>query len=477
MKPPARPQPASIRNYRDLVDLPISSAEPLMMHIDLNSCFSTIEQQANPLIRNKPVAVAAYTRDTGIVLAASYDAKALGIKLGTSVREARQIYPGVIILMPDPPKYREAHRRFRDILTDYTDNVVAKSIDEFVLDFHGSPAVRDGRSMADIGAEIKQRIKQEIGEYVTVNVGIGSNRFLAKLAAGLHKPDGLDIITAENILDIYQQIELMALPGINHRFKARLQAAGIGTPLEMYQASGTYLKNFVFFSKLGHQWHQRLRGYEVDAVEFDRKTIGHQYALEERTTDREALKRLLMKLCEKTGRRLRRHGFVAYGIDLHLRYSRDGPGFDGQNNEASHAVSESPGSADSVSEGGYRYNKGFGSAIYTNRYSHWHESHKTPQPLYATQEIYRAAEALLAKVRFQDKVSLMSVTVFNLTACDPEQLGLFDDSDGRLKHKALAQAADHANDRYGEFSVVPAIMADMSKTILDRIAFGNVQDL
>ncbi len=210
-----------VKSYRDLVELPISSARPLMMHIDLNSCFSTIEQQANPLIRNKPVAVAAYTRETGIVLAASYDAKALGIKLGTSVREARQIHPGIIILMPDPPKYREAHRRFRNILTDYTDNVVAKSIDEFVLDFHGSPAIRAGRSMEAIGAEIKQRIKQEIGDYVTVNVGIGSNRFLAKLAAGLHKPDGLDVITPDNILDIYQQVELMALPGINHRFKAR----------------------------------------------------------------------------------------------------------------------------------------------------------------------------------------------------------------------------------------------------------------
>ncbi len=447
MATPINTAERTVGNYADLVELPVSTAQPLMMHIDLNSCFSTIEQQANPLYRNKPIAVAAYTKDHGIVLAASYDAKALGIKLGTSVREAKLICPGIIILMPDPPKYREAHRRFREVLTNYTSNVVAKSIDEFVLDFHGSPAIRAGRDIEAIGYEIKQRIKAHLGEYVTVNVGIGSNRFLAKLAAGLHKPDGLDSITRQNILDIYGQVELMALPGINHRFKARLYAAGITTPLEMYQASGKYLKNFVFYSKLGHQWHQRLRGYEVDAIEFERRTIGHQSALEQKSADREVIKRLLMKLCEKTGRRLRRHGCVAYGIHLSLRYIK------------------SP-----LSSGGYPY---------------WHQGRKTLQPLYATQEIYRAAEALLAGVRFTNKVSLISITVFNLTGCEPEQLGLFDTSSNhsdklggdRLRQRSLAQAADSANDRYGEFSVVPAIMAGMDKTILDRIAFGNVQDI
>lgn len=429
------------RSYGDLVELPVNRSQPLVMHIDLNSCFSTIEQQANPLIRNRPVAVGAYTRDNGIILAASYDAKALGIKLGTSVREARQLCPGIVILMPDPPKYREAHRRFKEVLLAYTDDVVAKSIDEFVLDFHGSAAVRDGRDLRDVGLEIKQRIKQQLGCYVTVNVGIGSNRFLAKLAAGLHKPDGLDVITHDNLLDVYRSADLLALPGINRRFKARLFAAGITTPYEMYQASGSYLRNFVFFSKLGHQWHQRLRGWEVDGAEFSRKTIGHQYALEHKTADREAIKRLLMKLCEKTGRRLRRHGYIAYGIDLHLRYVKGQAGY----------------------------------------YRHWHEGHKTPQPLYATQEIYRAAEAILAKVCFIDKVSLISVTVFNLQAAGdgPAQLGLFDDcgGDGRQRRYRLSQAADQVNDRYGEFSVVPAIMADMDKVILDRIAFGNVRDI
>jgi DNA polymerase-4 len=441
-----------VHDYRDLVELPVNGAQPMMMHIDLNSCFSTIEQQANPLIRNKPVAVGAYTRDSGILLAASYDAKAMGIKLGTSVREAREICPGIIILMPDPPKYREAHRRFREVLTAYTDQVVAKSIDEFVVDFHGSPAIQAGRSMEAIGYKIKERIKESLGEYVTVNVGIGTNRFLAKLAAGLHKPDGLDVITPDNILEIYKTIPLTDLPGINRRFKARLQAAGIGTPYDMYQASGNYLRDFVFFSKLGHAWHQRLRGWEVDAVEWGRKSIGHQYALEHKTTDREEIKRILMKLCEKTGRRLRRHGYTAGGVQRAIRYVKSSGG----------KPSNGP-----SGRGGYPF---------------WHQSHKTNHPLYATQEIYRAAEHLLNGVRFMDKVSQISVGVFNLDTDTSQQIGLFDNGigdgkGGREQLAALARAADNANDRYGEFTVVPAIMADMNKTILDRIAFGNVQDI
>lgn len=96
--------------------MPINYNQPLIMHIDLNSCFAIIEQQANPLIRYKPVAVAAYDTPAGAVIASSYEAKALGIKLGVNVREARLLSKDVIVLMPDPPKYRDAHQRFKSIV-------------------------------------------------------------------------------------------------------------------------------------------------------------------------------------------------------------------------------------------------------------------------------------------------------------------------------------------------------------------------
>src|SRR6185369_9581917 len=109
---------------------PLNPATPLVMHIDLNSCFAIIEQQANRLLRGRPVGVAAYTTPRGFVLAASYQAKALGVKLGVTVRDAMALCPDIVIMAPDPAKYRAAHQRFKHILLKYTSDVHPKSIDE-----------------------------------------------------------------------------------------------------------------------------------------------------------------------------------------------------------------------------------------------------------------------------------------------------------------------------------------------------------
>jgi DNA polymerase IV len=281
------------------MDLPISSAEPLVMQIDLNSCYAIIEQQANPLLRHKPVGVAAYTSPGGFIIASSYEARALGIKL-MRIREAREITKDIIILPPDPEKYFDAHRRFRAVLEKYTSDVVPKSIDEFVVDFKGSAAVRRGQSLVSVGHQIKRDIRAALGEYVTVNIGIAPNRFLAKVAAGLHKPDGLDVITGANVRDIYSQLELLDLPGINYRYQARLNLAGIFTPTDFLEASMPKLKGEVFRSIVGYYWYLRLRGYEVDSVKLGVKSFGNDYAVGDKTDDPEKVARLLMKLCEKT---------------------------------------------------------------------------------------------------------------------------------------------------------------------------------
>ncbi len=400
------------------------------MHIDLNSCFAIIEQQANRLIRNKPVAVAAYDTPGGMVLAASYEAKKLGIKLGVNVREARELCRDVIVLMPDPSKYRDAHRRFREVLLQYTNEVTPKSIDEFIIDFSGSPVLRNGRDLSEVGKEIKEKIKVSLGEYVTVNIGIAPNRFLAKVGAGMNKPDGLNVITGQNLRHTFSGLELMDLPGINVRYEARLNIHGIYTPLQFLDADGDCLKKLVFKSKVGMDWYYRLRGWEVDDVNWGRKSYGHQYALSHKTTDRQYLSQLLMKLCEKTGRRLRASGHTAGGIHLWLTFANHG---------------------------------------------YWGKGKKTYGQMYATQDIYLQARKLLNQILLPADVTNMSVSVYSLTPCDPEQLGLFDGT--RMDKRLLAHAADAINDRYGEFTVVPAIMANMDDLILDRIAFGNVKDL
>lgn len=169
------------------MDLPINESEPKVMHIDLNSCFATVEQQANPLIRNKPVAVAAGVADACCVISPSYEAKKMGIKVGFRVRDAKALCPNIIILPPDPPKYRAVHLLFSKIFKSYSPNVVPKSIDEAIIDFSGTKYPEIG--LEKVGIEIKQRMKYEIGDYITCNIGIGTNRFLAKTAASLNKPE------------------------------------------------------------------------------------------------------------------------------------------------------------------------------------------------------------------------------------------------------------------------------------------------
>ncbi len=412
------------------MDLQINYNDPRIMHIDLNSCFAIIEQQANALIRNKPVAIAAYTSPRGAVIASSYEAKRLGIKLGVNVREARLLCREVIVMMPDPEKYFDAHRRFKKVLLNYTDDVTPKSVDEFIIDFKGSQAIARGKSLVEVGQQIKKDIKEAIGEYVTVNIGIAPNRFLAKVAAGLHKPDGLDVIIGKDIREVYKELELMDFPGINKRYNARLNINGIFTPLQFLDASAEKLKKEVFKSVVGYHWYMRLRGHEIDNRDFGRKSFGQQYALGDKTRDREKLSRLLMKLCEKTGRRLRKGDYSARGIHLWLNFE--------------------------------------------NRL-YWAQGRKTKVTIYSTQDIFLHAQRLLNEADIPSRVTNMGVTVYNLEKAKPIQLGLFDDT--RLDTRSLAIASDIINDRYGEFTLVPATMANMQNVILKRVAFGSIRDL
>lgn len=488
----------------------LNKALACTMHIDLNSCFAIIEQQANRLLRGKPVGVAAYDTPRGFVLAASYDAKYKGVKLGVNNQQARALCPDITIVTPDPAKYREAHRRFKALLLEFTPDVHPKSIDEFVLNFEASHMLKSRLAAADthdreahnqamqaIALEIKQRIAESLGEYVTVNVGIAPNRFLAKYAAGFGKPDGMLLIDHTNLEKWYQcgvfhecsqdkenckPMSLVDLPGINVRYKARLRAAGIYTPLDFLHADMQMLKARVFKSINGYHWFRRLRGYEADSVEFERRSIGHQYALKDKTTDMAKLERLLIKLCEKTGRRLRRNDYVATGIHLYLGFDQYR---DGYSSDDAYVKKSSSNPMEANEAAGFN----------THKFRKWSHGEKVYHRLYSTPDIYAAAKRLLHQAEIPQNVKIMSVHVFGLEPYTPEQLSLFRAGASKVEGqksrvvdietsirstdavKRVSDAVDAINDRYGEFVVVPGLMTEMTGEILDRIAFGQVRDM
>jgi len=396
------------------------------MHLDLNSCFATIEQQANPHLRGKPVAVAAYTTPSGCIIAPSVEAKRLGIQVGMRVKEGRLLCPELVVLFPDPWKYRNVHLSLKRILSDYTDNFTAKSIDEFSLNLEGYPSYRKG--MLNIGSEIKERIKTEVGEWLTVSVGIAPNKFLAKTAAGLKKPDGLDEINKDNFRKVYSELALTDLCGIKLKNAARLNSMGIYSVLDFYEAAYPLLKA-AFESILGYYWFLRLRGWEIDDVVFGRRSYGNSFALPKPLASVEELSPILSKLVQKMGIRFRRAGYKTQGVHLSIVY-RDG---------------------------------GF-----------WHRGVTTAKILFDSRDIYKVALRLLNRSPYRKPVRELAVSVFNLVSQASLQLELFDDS---LKKEKLVRAIDKISERWGDFVLTPGRMVGMDGVVLDRIAFGGIKEL
>lgn len=408
----------------------LNTAEPLMMHIDLNSAFATTEQQANPNLRGKPVGVAANISPGGCVISPSIEAKALGVKVGMRVRDAKALCPDLIIIPGDPDKYFYIHKRFREIFYSYSPDVVGLSIDEAVINFKGTEEFRAGRTLEDIGYEIKRRMHDEIGEWMRCNVGISTNRFLAKMAAGLHKPDGLDIITHGNLRETYVQLELTDLTGINVRNEARLKRNDIYTPLEFLDAPVWKLHKQVFKSVMGHHWYARLRGYEVDDIEYKRKTFGQTYALHKFTNNTDQLAKIVMKLCEKMGRRLRRSGNYAKGIHVWC---------------------------------GYRGQR-----------SGWHMGRKLGNTLYATQDLYHDAMKLLENRPWDADVTHIGVSCYDLQPVRYMTLPLFENS--LTRNFKVADAMDKVNNMYGEYVLYTARMIGMEHEVIKRVPFHATGD-
>jgi len=297
----------------------LNTARPMIMHIDLNSCFATVEQQSRPLLRGKPVAIVNRRTEKTAIVTASYEAKRQGIGVGMKLTTARLLCPDLVALETDPPKYRYVYRKLMAILEDYSPMVRMKSIDEGMIDFSQSPPGLQQRELADIGREIKRRLRTEIGDYMMCNVGIGTNRFLAKTAAGMDKPDGLTEINHHNLRQMYGRLELQDLTGIARGYGARLAHIGITTPLEFLDADEVTLEQIVFRGKCGRDWYRRLRGWEVDAVDHELKSVGRQFVLDERGLSRADVLRRFHGLSEDVVAKLRAQGVKAHGARIYVK--------------------------------------------------------------------------------------------------------------------------------------------------------------
>ena len=400
---------------------------PLVMHIDLNSCFASIEQQSRPRLRGRPVVIVNRATEHTAIVTASYEAKALGVAMPMKLRDVKKIVPDVVAIESDPAKYRFVYRKLLAIMQDYSADVTMKSIDEGIIDFHRSPASVRRRGLVEIGYEIKQRLRDEVGVAMRCNVGISTNRFLAKTAAGLHKPDGLDVITPDNLREVLGRLKLTSLTGIAERNATRLNAVGIYTPLEFLDASEETLRRIVFKSIDGTKWHKRLHGWEVDDAPTKLGRVGRQYVLERFDLTHDEILQRLHHLCESVGWRLRKQKMAARGVYVYAK-----------------------------AEGGY-----------------WHACQVAALPFYSNQTIYEIARQLF--INAPGGIKEIGIHCYELTVADTSQLSLF--ADEIAHERAIVMATDDINERYGERTIVSADTIDTGIYVSQKIPFGSTRYL
>lgn len=285
--------------------------------VDLNSYFASVEQAECPELMGKPVAVVPMLADTTCCLAASYPAKARGVRTGTSVRDARKLCPNIKFIKADHRKYVDYHHRITEAIEKCFPIWKVFSIDEMAIQLFGRE--RDPQFAWSKALEIKKRILEEVHPALTCSIGIAPNRYVAKIASDMQKPDGLVMIKSEELPQRLFDLKLRDFPGIGARMEERLIEAKCFTARILCQMSSTEMHK-LWGSKLGDDFWRLIRGDELEEQETERGSISHSRVLAPDSRNPECAWSNLIGLTSKAAMRLREEGFYARSLHLHLKY-------------------------------------------------------------------------------------------------------------------------------------------------------------
>lgn len=288
------------------------------LFIDFDSFYASVEQQRQPHLRGRPVGVVpSIGVETTCCIAASYEAKAFGVKTGTPVREARFLCPDIVFVEANHTHYIKAHERIHARIHEilYVDAVL--SIDEM---YGRLPPHEQAPECARAkGEAIKAALAKDIGPYVTASIGLAPNRFLAKLASKMEKPNGLTCLDFEDLPHKLDPLELSDLTGIGSGMLRRLQTARIHTVAQLCAASRDTLRK-VWGSIEGIRMWSALRGIDLPPVETSRRTIGHSHVLPPALRNESGAHSTLHRMLQKAGRRLRTMDYFAGLLVLQVKF-------------------------------------------------------------------------------------------------------------------------------------------------------------
>ncbi len=308
----------------------------IILHLDMNSYFASVEQQANPFLRGKAIGVVATMSPNGCVIASSTEAKKKGIKTGVRVKEARSLDPHVILIPNDSAKYRSCTEGIFRILREYTDDIEMYSIDEAFLNLTGF--IRNYAQAMSLGQEIRRRIQAEVGTWLQCSMGIAPTRWLAKFAGDTAAKGATLLVDHDNLATTLDPRPLTDAWGIAHGLERRLQALNLYTLGDLRHYPVMNLMQVLGI--MGYELWANVQGIEIPGLRTADvpKSIGHQHVFARKATSLLYPKAVLAKLCEKAGRRLRRLNFEAYGAwvwfslsaQVAQRYGRSGGGGGGK---------------------------------------------------------------------------------------------------------------------------------------------------
>jgi DNA polymerase-4 len=420
------------------------------LHIDLNSFFASVEQQIHPEYRGKPLAVVPTMADTTCCIAASYEAKALGIKTGTQVGEAKKIFSDIILIAGDHADYAKYSHRIAEAVELACPVSHTPSIDEMVCQLMGRE--QEPPRARKIALEIKESIYKNVGVALRCSIGMAPNRYLAKIASDMQKPDGLIGLLPSQLPRAIAHLELRDLPGVGARTEIRLNKKGI-TTMEQLLALDRAGMHKIFDSIWGDRMYHWLRGAQTEDITGNnvaqaevQKSLGHSHVLAPEHRSPEGSWAVAHKLLHKAAMRLRMEHFYSGSLAVTIRYQ-----LTREQAERMKAKKHYSG----IKHSGWGMEARF----------------RDCQDTLTLLEVLRSLWAQRPQGIEFNKPFFVGLTLRNLIPEDEHQAELFADPDNRVQ---LSTTMDKLNLKYGHTTLHFAGMLPARESAPTRIAFTQI---